>query len=71
VLVDDASDVDVASNTISIGGRCGTAIGVTNGVTVPAGIGTITAVVMNVTVTDPTAGGDVTVYPDGGRRAAG
>jgi hypothetical protein len=41
-------------------------VSVTKGVAVPAGIGTITAVVMNVTVTDPTAAGDITVYPDGG-----
>jgi hypothetical protein len=46
------------------------AISVTNGVTVPAGIGAISAVVMNVTVTNPTAGGNITVYPDGGSEPA-
>ena len=38
---------------------------VTKGVTLPTGLGTITAVVMNVTVTDATASGFVTAYPTG------
>jgi hypothetical protein len=41
------------------------AVNVTNGVTVPKDMGTITAVVMNVTATDETTIGVVTVYPDG------
>lgn len=41
------------------------AVSVTNGVAASTGIGTITAVVMNATVTDPTEHGDITVYPDG------
>lgn len=39
---------------------------VTKGVALPAGLGTIMAVVMNVTVTDATANGFVTAYPTGG-----
>lgn len=41
------------------------AVSVTQGVTLPADLGTITAVVLNVTVTDPTGAGHVTVYPTG------
>jgi len=40
-------------------------VNVVQGVTLPAGMGTITAVVMNVTVTNPTAGGNVSAYPAG------
>ena len=42
-------------------------VNVTNGVTLPSGVtaGTITAVVMNVTVADSTAGGNITAYPAG------
>lgn len=41
-------------------------VNVTSGVTVPANLGTITAVVMNVTAVNPTGSGVITVYPDGG-----
>jgi hypothetical protein len=41
------------------------AFNVTSGVSLPAGMGTITAVVMNVTATDETGKGVVTAYPDG------
>ncbi|HET9171288.1 MAG TPA: hypothetical protein VFN97_17745, partial [Actinospica sp.] len=43
-------------------------VNVVNGVTLPSGIGTITAVVMNVTVTNPTAGGNISAYPGGTAR---
>lgn len=42
------------------------AVNVTNGVTLPANSGTISAVVMNVTATDETGSGVITAYPDGG-----
>jgi hypothetical protein len=42
------------------------AVDVTGGVTVPAGLGTITAAVLNVTATDETGNGVITAYPDGG-----
>jgi hypothetical protein len=41
------------------------AISVTHGVRLPAHLGAITAVVLNVTVTDPTGAGHLTVYPTG------
>jgi hypothetical protein len=41
------------------------ALNVATGVTVPAGMGTITAVVANVTVTDAKSNGYITVYPTG------
>jgi hypothetical protein len=41
-------------------------VDVTSGVTVPAGLGTITAAVLNVTATDETGNGVITAYPDGG-----
>jgi hypothetical protein len=40
-------------------------VNIVRGVTVPPGIGTISAVVMNVTVTNPTAGGNISAYPGG------
>ena len=42
------------------------AVDVTSGVTVPANMGTISAVVMNVTAADETGDGVITAYPDGG-----
>lgn len=43
-------------------------VDVTSGVTGAPAAGTITAVVLNVTATDPAAGGYITAYPDGGSR---
>jgi len=40
-------------------------VNVTLGVTLPSDIGTITAVVMNVTVTNPTSNGNIAAYPAG------
>lgn len=47
-----------------VGPHATVAVDVTDGVSTPANMGTITAVVMNVTATDGTANGVVTVYPD-------
>ena len=49
-----------------IGAQGTIAVDVAKGVTLPAGAGTISAVVMNVTATDETGNGVITVYPDGG-----
>jgi hypothetical protein len=48
-----------------LGSEASLPVNVTQGVTLPSGIGTITAVVMNVTVTNPTAGGNISAYPAG------
>ncbi|MBR7833598.1 hypothetical protein KDL01_10000 [Actinospica durhamensis] len=49
-----------------IGAGATIAVDVTSGVSVPAGLGTVTAVVMNVTAADETGNGVITAYPDGG-----
>src|SRR6185437_12527043 len=44
------------------------AVDVTSGVAGAPAASTITAVVLNVTITNPTVGGYITAYPDGGTR---
>jgi hypothetical protein len=65
-VLDTRKGIGAPKAMIPAGGSL--AVDVTNGVTVPANMGTITAVVMNVTVTNPVTGGYATAYPSGTAR---
>jgi len=57
---------DTGTSTGKIGPDGSVAVNVTNAVAGAPAASTVTAVVMNVTATDPTAAGFITAYPDGG-----
>lgn len=64
-VLDTRHGIGTGGATAPVAGNSSIAFDVTNGVVGAPAAGTVTAVVLNVTVTRPTSGGYITAYPDG------